>query len=39
MYALLILNVGINWGGGEQHTLRLLYSREEGPVTIVEEAG
>jgi hypothetical protein len=37
--ALLILNVGTNWGGGGQHTLRPLYPREEGPVTIVKEAG
>jgi len=37
--ALLILNVGTNWGGGGKHTLRPLYPREEGSVTIVEEAG
>ena len=37
--ALLILNDGTNWGRGCQHTLRPLYSREEGPVTIVKEVG
>jgi hypothetical protein len=37
--ALFILNVGSNWGGGSLQTLRQLYPQEEGPVTIVEEAG
>jgi hypothetical protein len=37
--ALLILNVGSNWGGVGQHRLRPFYPREEGPLTIVEEAG